>query len=142
LTNAAPQTVDTIDETLAPDKHIKITKAPLIRNLYWCGLWTDAINPEFWKKRPVIVVTHKSTLKGPCLVVPLTTLNQDTNPWAHKLLVNYIDRSVDTWAVCNHLMTVSPSRLSTVKGKVPRLTEAEFAPIFEKIFKLFPKPKT
>jgi mRNA interferase MazF len=97
-----------IDEAEAPEHANRIKAAPDIRNIYWCGLWTDAVKPEFWKRRPVIVVSYKNTLYGPCLVVPLTTLAQPGNKWTHKLTRNYVDPTVDAWVVCNHLLTVSP----------------------------------
>jgi mRNA interferase MazF len=129
-----------IDETAPPAKSATLKAAPTIRNVYWCALWCDAVKPEFWKRRPVIVISYKNSLHGPCLVVPLTTQSQPANPWAHQLVVNYITPGIDTWAVCNHLLTVSPARLSSVKGKVPRLTVEEFAPILTKVLDWLPKP--
>ncbi|WP_200909976.1 type II toxin-antitoxin system PemK/MazF family toxin [Azospirillum thiophilum] len=128
-----------IDEADAKERAIVIKAAPAIRNLYWCDLWTDAVKPEFWKRRPVIVISYKNMLHTPCLVVPLTTKPQAGNRWAHKLTVNYVDANIEAWAVCNHLLTVSPARLSSVKGKVPRLTEAEFHPILAKVLDWLPK---
>lgn len=129
-----------IDETAPPAGVLTLKAAPAVRNVYWCSLWTDAVKPEFWKRRPVIVVSYKNSLHGPCLVVPLTTQPQPANLWAHKLTVNYVAPGTDTWAVCNHLLTVSPVRLSSVKGKVPRLSVDEFAPILAKVLGWLPKP--
>ena len=129
-----------IDETASPAGALTLKAAPAVRNVYWCSLWTDAVKPEFWKRRPVIVVSYKNSLHGPCLVVPLTTQPQPANLWAHKLAVNYVAPGTDTWAVCNHLLTVSPVRLSSVKGKVPRLSVDEFAPILAKVLGWLPKP--
>jgi mRNA interferase MazF len=130
---------DLIDETEAPEHANRIKSAPDIRNVYWCELWTDARKPEFWKRRPVIVVSYKNTLPGPCLVVPLTSKQQPGNPWAYKLPYNYVSPGLDSWAICNHLMTVSVARLSAVKGTVPRLNEAEFHPILVKVLSWLPK---
>ena len=51
----------------------RIKAAPKIRQIYWCDYWQDARLPEMWKTRPVIVVSYKNTLTGPCLVVPVST---------------------------------------------------------------------
>ena len=57
----------------------RIKAAPKIRQIYWCDYWKDARLPEMWKTRPVIVVSYKNTLHGPCLVVPVSTEPQDNN---------------------------------------------------------------
>src|SRR5271154_6210644 len=65
----------------------RIKAAPKIRQIYWCDYWKDARLPEMWKTRPVIIVSYKNTLTGPCLVVPVSTEPQDNNPWAHRLSI-------------------------------------------------------
>lgn len=115
-----------VDEVEAPDVANRIKAAPAIRNLYWCDLWADARRPEFWKRRPVVVVSYRNSLAGPCLVVPLTTKAQPANRWAVRFSHRYLGPEADSWAVCNHLLTVSTSRLSAVKGFVPRLTAGKF----------------
>ena len=77
-----------------------------------------------WKTRPVIVVSYKNMLHGPCLVVPTSTVPQDDNRWAHKLSVTF--ERVQSWAICNHPTTVSPSRFSQFKGHIPLVPEADF----------------
>jgi mRNA interferase MazF len=67
----------------------RIIAAPKIRQLYWCDFWQDAMLPEMWKTRPVIVVSYKNALYGPCLVVPTSTDPQTDNPWAHRLSVTF-----------------------------------------------------
>jgi len=44
----------------------RIKAAPKIRQIYWCDYWKDARLPEMWKTRPIIVVSYKNTLTGPC----------------------------------------------------------------------------
>ena len=58
----------------------QIKAAPKIRQIYWCDYWKDARLPEMWKTRPVIVVSYKNTLTGPCRVVPVST-----EPWMVRL---------------------------------------------------------
>ncbi|WP_081628450.1 type II toxin-antitoxin system PemK/MazF family toxin [Novispirillum itersonii] len=134
-------TTPLIDEVDAPVGKGVIRSAPKVRAVYWCRLWGDAVRPEFWKRRPVVVMSYNNTLDGHCLVLPMTTKPQDGNKWAHRLPVNYVDPKVETWVVCNHLMTVATARLSSVKGQVPRLTESEFRPLLEKALKWMPPLK-
>ncbi len=39
-------------------------QAPKVRDLYWCDFPKDAHLPEFWKRRPVIVLAGDRTLGG------------------------------------------------------------------------------
>jgi mRNA interferase MazF len=116
----------------------RIKTAPKIRQLYWCDFWKDAILPEFWKTRPVIVVSFKNTLHGPCLVIPTTTIPQDGNPWAHRLSVVF--DGVQSWAVCNQPSTVSPSRFGQFKGRIPLVPETDFNAILAMLNQWLPKP--
>jgi mRNA interferase MazF len=118
----------------------KIVAAPKIRGVYWCDLWKDALLPEMWKKRPVIVVSYKNTLSGPCSVLACSTDPQEglSAQWAHKLSIQ-VEAGRDSWVACNHIYTVSPSRLEQVRGGVPRLAEVEFNAILSMLFKWLPK---
>jgi len=116
----------------------RIIAAPKIRQLYWCDFWRDAQLPEMWKTRPVVVMSYRNTLHGPCLVIPTTTEPQPGNPWAFKLTTSIDGR--DAWAICNQPSTVAPSRLSPAKGKVPRLSEAEFKEVLVLLLRWLPRP--
>ncbi len=117
----------------------RIKAAPKIRQIYWCDFWTDAWLPEMWKKRPVIIVSYKNRLHGPCLVLPTSTLPQDDDPWTHKLSLR-IDGARDSWVVCNQPSTVSPSRLSAFPSPIPLVPVADFNAILGLLFKWLPKP--
>jgi mRNA interferase MazF len=91
-----------------------------------------------WKTRPVIVVSYKNTLHGPCLFIPTSTEPQDENPWAHRLAAP-ID-GVQSWAVCNRPSTVSPSRFTQFKGKIPVLPESDFNQVLAKLVRWLPQP--
>ena len=97
--------------------------------------------PEMWKKRPVLVVSYKNTLFGPCSVLAISTDPQEghSEQWAHKLPIQ-VQKGRDSWVVCNHIYTVSPSRLEQVGGGVPRLSEADFDVVLAKLLKWLPKP--
>jgi mRNA interferase MazF len=90
------------------------------------------------KKRPVIIVSYKNRLYGPCTVVPTSTDPQIDNRWAHKLSIP-IDAGRDSWAVCNQPSTVSPSRLSAFPSPIPRVPEADFNGILGLLLNWLPK---
>jgi mRNA-degrading endonuclease toxin of MazEF toxin-antitoxin module len=76
----------------APPRHQpRITAAPKHGQIYWCAFWRDAQLPEMWKTRPVVVISYKNTLSGPCLVVPLTTAPQGNSPWAWEMSLSVTD---------------------------------------------------
>ncbi|MDZ4382194.1 MAG: type II toxin-antitoxin system PemK/MazF family toxin [Parvibaculum sp.] len=116
----------------------RIIAAPKIRQIYWCDFWVDAHLPEMWKTRPAVVVSYKNTLRGPCLVVPVSTDPQDDNPWAHKLSVQ-IDGVSQSWAICNQPSTVAASRFSQFKGHIPLLPKEDFNVILSLLHKWLPK---
>jgi len=117
-----------------------IVSAPRIRNIYWCNFWEDVMLPEMWKKRPVLVVSWKNTLSGPCSVLALSTDPQegDSAQWAYKLAIQ-IEKGRQSWVVCNHIYTVSPSRLEQVRGGVLRLPEPAFNDVLERLFTWLPR---
>ena len=132
MTGQPPAREGADDGPDAPEASNRITVAPKLGNVYWCEFPADARKPEFWKTRPVIVVSYANTLLGPVLVVPLTTKPQPGNKWAYALPRTPVPRERRaSWAVCNHLYTVSCSRLSPIHGKVGRLNEEERKPVIE-----------
>jgi len=125
------------DDETPPWVKPRIEAAPKPRQLYWCDYPKDAMLPEFWKTRPAIVISYKNTLYGPCLIVPTTTIPQDDNRWGHKLSVQF--DGVQSWAVCNHPTTVSPSRFSQFKGRIPLVPQDDFAAILALLLAWLPK---
>ena len=134
-----PTPVD--DEPDAPTGTIVLTSAPKIRACYWCRFWEDALRPEFYKKRPVVVISWDNRLDGPVMVVPLTTKRQGGNKWAHKLSKNPNPKkpTVESWAVCNHIYTVSCARLEQMSGSAPRMKQDDFDKIVLLVLKAMPK---
>jgi mRNA interferase MazF len=116
----------------------RIKAAPKIRQVYWCDFWADARLPEMWKTRPVIVISYKNALRGPCFVVPTSTDPQEANPWAHKLSVSF--DGVQSWAVCDKPATVSPSRVSQFRGRIPLVPKTDFNAILALLLKWLPAP--
>lgn len=130
------------DEPEAPEVPTRIKAAPRIGNVYWCDYPQDARLPEFWKKRPVVVISARNSLSGPILIVPLTTKPQGANPAAHALPVNPIPKETrPSWAVCNHMNTVSCSRLSPIQGAVPKLRDEDLQAVLALAHASFPAPR-
>ena len=117
-----------------------IQAAPKIRQIYWCEFWKDAMLPEVWKVRPVVVISYKHTLHGHCLVIPLSTTQQDDNQWAYKLSLEIEGDGVKSWAICNQPYTVSTSRLRVLNKGIPLLPKEDFNCVLERLIKWLPKP--
>jgi mRNA interferase MazF len=115
----------------------RLLAAPAIRQLYWCDFPTDAHLPEFWKRRPVLVLSFKNTLYGSITVVPCSSQAQVGNPWAQKLNTT-IDGS-DSWAICDKLASVAVSRLTPDKSGIRRVPEDEFHQVLDLVLKWLPK---
>ena len=142
MSDQPPARPDVDDEPTAPEVANRINFAPKLGNVYWCEFPSDARKPEFWKTRPVIVVSYANTLLGPVLVVPLTTKPQPSNKWAHAMPQNPVPRETRaSWAVCNHVYTVSCSRLSPIQGRVVRLDEAARKPVIELVRRWVASPE-
>jgi mRNA interferase MazF len=133
---------DLDDEPGAPVGRIVLVSGPKIRAVYWCRFWRDALSPEFYKTRPVVIVSRDNRLDGPALVVPLTTKPQGNNRWAYKLTENPNPRkpSIDSWAVCNHIYAVSCARLTQMDGHVRRMKPADFDQVVRLMLQALPDP--
>ena len=128
------------NETTPPRIKPRLFGAPKIRQLLWCDFPKDAQLPEFWKRRPVIIISYRNTLHGAVTIVPCSTLPQDGNPWAVPLKTS-ID-SQKSWAICDKPTTIAVSRLSVHRGAVKRVSEREFDSILEKLESWLPKRST
>ncbi|WP_375338279.1 type II toxin-antitoxin system PemK/MazF family toxin [Chelatococcus sambhunathii] len=91
-----------------------------------------------WKERPVLVVSPRNTLHGHCLVLPTSTDPQEgqSAEWAHRLSIK-VDGHRQSWVVCNHLCTVSASRLAPARV-IPRISAEEFDEVLAKVRKWLP----
>ncbi len=117
----------------------RIKAAPKIRQLYWCDFPLDAHLPEFWKTRPVLIVSYRNTLGGVVTVIPCSTVDQSGNEWAVKLSMALSEGEIN-WAICDKLASAAVSRLSLYPGPIKRLPEDEFNQVLGKILKWLPKP--
>ena len=116
----------------------RVTAAPSIRQLYWCDFPQDAQLPEFWKRRPVVIVSFKNTLHGAVTVVPCSTAAQPANRWAFPLQTTIDGRAA--FAICDKLTTVAVSRLLPDKGGIVRMPVAEFDAMLRLVLAWLPVP--
>lgn len=116
----------------------RLKGAPKIRQLFWCDFPQDAQLPEFWKRRPVIVLSYRNTLHGAVTVIPCSTQAQPNNPWAFALQTTIDGRAA--FAICDKMTTVAVSRLVPDKGGVVRMPEGEFDDMLRLVLKWLPVP--
>jgi mRNA interferase MazF len=128
-----------IDQSRPPKIKPLLVGAPKIRQIYWCDFPLDAQLPEFWKRRPVIIVSFRNTLNGTVTVIPCSSQDQRGNIWAVRLNTT-IDGS-DSWAVCDKITSVAVSRLSVDRSGLARLNEIEFNQLLVLIERWLPKAK-
>lgn len=124
-------------ETPPPRIAPKIKSAPKVRQLYWCDFPKDAQLPEFWKRRPVIIISIKNTLYSTATVIPCTTSPQKPNTPSFALTTTIDERN--GWAVCDKPTTVAVSRLVPDKQGIIRMPEAEFDAMMRVVFSCLPR---
>lgn len=94
--------------------------------------------PEFWKRRPVIILSYRNTLHGAVTVIPCSTQAQAGNKWAFPLQTTIDGRAA--WAICDKVDTVAVSRLLPDKNGIARLPEPEFDDMLRLVLEWLPKP--
>ncbi|WP_425444048.1 type II toxin-antitoxin system PemK/MazF family toxin [Thalassospira mesophila] len=77
--------------------------------MYWCDFPKDAQLPEFWKRRPVIILSFRNTLHGAVTVVPCSTQTQKDARSTFPLRTTIDGKAA--WAICDKITTVAVSRL-------------------------------
>jgi mRNA interferase MazF len=117
----------------------RIKSAPKVRQFYWCDFPQDAQLPEFWKRRPVIVISYKNTLHGAVTVVPCSTQAQEGNQWAYPLRVTIDGKAA--WAICDKPTTVAVSRLLPDKDGINRMPDEEFNQMLRLVLEWLPTPR-
>lgn len=125
------------EEMPPPRVRPRIRSAPRIRQVYWCDFADDAQLPEFWKRRPVLILSKRSTLHGKVTVLPFTTKSQPDNPSAYPI-TSPLDGQ-RAWVVCDYLTTVAVSRLHMPGRVVPRVEQADFNRIVALALKGLPR---
>jgi mRNA interferase MazF len=125
------------DDSAPPRIPSALTKPPRIKEIFWCQFPRDAELPEFWKVRPVVVLSRKVDLNGTVFVVPCTSCDQKGSSDAVEISTTI--GGPKTWAICDKPVSVAVSRLRPPKGK-PEVTDRELTEIVRKVALLMPHP--
>ena len=120
----------------------RLKSAPKVRQLYWCDFPKDAQLPEFWKRRPVVVISYKNTLYGAVTIIPCTTSPpKDDDPYSKKWafpLHTTIDNKKG-WAICDKPTTVAVSRLLPNRTGTKRMPNDEFNNLLSLVLEWLPQ---
>ncbi|MGJ8586982.1 MAG: type II toxin-antitoxin system PemK/MazF family toxin [Yoonia sp.] len=117
-----------------------VTAAPRPRQIYWCDLPEDAHLPEFWKRRPVVILSANARLYGHVTVIPLSTKAQPDNKNAHSFK-SILPGELISWAICDHILTIAVSRLTAPMRRIPRVDHDDFQTILQLVHKNIPTPR-
>ena len=124
-----------------PEKRpVRLSKAPRIRRVYWCDFPKDAHKPEFWKLRPVVIISRTAKFYGLVKVVPFSTMPQHDKLNTHEMPSPF-DKTLKAWAICNYIATVATSRLTQDRLGVPLVEQTDFDQIVQKVFASLPDRK-
>ncbi|MBK9584349.1 MAG: type II toxin-antitoxin system PemK/MazF family toxin [Alphaproteobacteria bacterium] len=126
-------------DTPPPRVKPRLKSAPKIRQLYWCDFPSDAQLPEFWKRRPVVIISPNNTLHSAAIVIPCSTQTQPDNKWAFPLRTTIDGRAA--WAICDKITTVAVSRLVQDHKGIKRMPEDEFNDMLLLVLDCLPKPR-
>lgn len=115
-----------------------LRKPPKIRQVYWCDFPQDAQIPEFWKRRPVLILSRSTKLYGSTTVLPLTTKPQTGNSMVYEMVSPIGGQKA--WVICNYLTTVAVSRLHLPSNPPPRVNKEDFRNILTIVMNILPSP--
>lgn len=128
-----PEDVPSTPSRVSP----RLKSAPKIRQMYWCDFPKDAQLPEFWKRRPVIVLSKTATLYGAVTVIACSTQAQQNPRLAYPLRTTIDGRAA--WAICDKPCTVAVSRLVPGQGAIVRMPQDEFHEMLKLVLDLLPR---
>ncbi|MCY4148273.1 MAG: type II toxin-antitoxin system PemK/MazF family toxin [Gammaproteobacteria bacterium] len=111
---------------------VNLRIAPRKSEVYWCDYPSpECLHlPEFWKRRPVVIISRYPTLRGVVTVVPMTSKVQ-YDPRFSIMVRSPVDGR-DAWIICNHVTTVAISRLLPI-NKRSRISEKEYQDVMDKV---------
>ena len=114
-------------------RELRIRSAPRAKQVFWCAYPDPAHTevPEFYKRRPVVVLSRKATLYGVVTVVPLSGKPQSGN--RNSLQMHSPIEGKIVWAVCNHIHTLSTRRLHPPAGGIPKVSDEDFREILKRV---------
>lgn len=133
-----------LSKTVVKRPATRLWRSTRVGEVYWCE-FNSQLNylPEFDDKHLVVVLKGGKREDDVHVVIPLTSKDQSQNPHAYKLQQNPNPKSAsDSWAVCDHIYTVSFRRLDPLrdgKGKPltpEKINAADLAAISRKVMRV------
>ena len=102
-----------------PRPPLVLKSAPRFGQVYWVDFSISNVLPEFDDVHPGVVVRSGQKLDQPHLILPMTTVDQTGNVYAHRMTRNPNPKAPDrvSWVVCNHLYTVASERLRPMRNR-------------------------
>jgi len=133
-----------MDSEKPPYKKPSLKSAPRIRQILSCrfangaaAFPNGAILPEFYKTRPVLILSKKARLDGYALILPLTSKNPCGAKNAYQIRAPITQKQ--SWVICDYITSVSVARLSAERRIIPYLPEEEFAQVLALMHSFLPQ---
>jgi len=133
-----------MEEEKPPYRKPSLKSAPRIRQILACrfpnggaAFLNGAIAPEFYKIRPVLIISKKARLDGIATILPLTTSPQNGNPAAYKIISGITPKQ--SWIICDYITSISVARLSAERRIILFPPEEEFAQILALMHRFLPQ---
>ncbi|MXP44845.1 type II toxin-antitoxin system PemK/MazF family toxin [Allopontixanthobacter sediminis] len=130
----------------------RIQSRPRVGQMYWVDFPHDAYVPEFVNEHPGIVIRAANSLHDTCIILPVTSAQQQAGTHFHQLSKNPNPKGHaegrTAYVVCDHLYTVNVNRLRAIlslKGSpvFPKVEAHDMTAIFgivEKVLVLASAP--
>ena len=122
-------------------RQVRLQFPPRKSEVFWCDFPPSAClhQPEFWKRRTVVIISRRTTLSGVTTVVPMTSSGQQ-NPALAVAVRSPIDGR-NAWVICNHATTVAVSRLLPVHSNGSQsVSQQEYKAILRKVIENLATP--
>jgi|GEM_PF-1808212 len=135
-----------MDSEKPPYKKPSLKSAPRIRQILSCrfangaaAFPNGAILPEFYKTRPVLILSKKARLDGYALILPLTSKNPCGAKNAYQIRAPITQKQ--SWVICDYITSISVARLiAPPKNEKARyLPEEEFAQVLALMHSFLPQ---
>ena len=110
-----------------------------IRSIVQCDFDDDNILPEFRGRHPAIVISTRNRKGLPYLIVPTTSKMPFSHiEYCHRLEIDIIHNTKDTWVICSHIYAVSSERIHGYRHP-KRVAPSDFSEIEKLLHKRLPQ---
>jgi len=117
-----------------------LESTPRFGQVFWVDFPQDFISPEFGPPHPGIVIRASRFMDQPCMVVPMTTVDQGNAKYAYELPKNPNPKRDKgrVWVVCDHVYTVAIERLRPMADRyawntIPKISDGDMYEICRRV---------